>query len=169
MKDGAIRKGIKRIGLGVYAFRSWIHRSHADIRYELGGECRRCAKCCEQPGIQVSKLTWYLPFARRAFLWWHRYVNGFELIEARREDKAFIFECTHFDPATRSCDSYDSRPGMCRDYPRVLLQQANPELFSECGYKPLARDRAQLVQILEDQALTSEQMAKLKTGLYLEE
>ena len=169
MKDGLIRRGVKRFGLGVYYVRLYLHRSHVDIRYELGGECGRCAKCCEQPGIQVGKLGWYLPFVRWVFLWWHKKVNGFELIEARREDKAFIFTCSHFDEDTRSCDSYDSRPGMCRDYPRVQLEQANPEFLDGCGYKALARNRDDLVQILENQSLTSEQMAKLKKGLYLEE
>ena len=57
---------------------------------------------------------------------------------------------------------------MCRDYPRPLLEQANPEFFDGCGYKPLARNREQLVQILDNQSLTSEQMAKLKKGLYLD-
>lgn len=168
MKDGPIRRGVKRVGLGVYDVRLWFHRTQADTRYDLGGECVRCAKCCEDPGIQVGKLTWYLPFARRVFLWWHTKVNGFELIEARREDKAFIFKCTHFDMDTRRCDSYDARPGMCRDYPRPLLEQANPELFDGCGYKPLARNREQLVQILENQSLSAEQVEKLKKGLFLD-
>ncbi len=57
---------------------------------------------------------------------------------------------------------------MCRDYPRPLLEQTSPELFDGCGYKPLARNREHLVQILDDQSLTSEQMAKLKKGLYLD-
>jgi len=169
MRDGPLRRGVKRVGLGVYNALLWLHRAAADTRYELGGECVRCAKCCEAPGIRVDKLTWHLPFARRAFLWWHSLVNGFELIEARREDQAFIFTCTHFDVHTRECDSYDSRPGMCRDYPRPLLEQTAPELFDGCGYKPLDRNRRQLVQILEHQSLTAEQVEKLKKGLYLEE
>ena len=168
MRDGPFLRSVKRIGLGVYYARLWLHRAQADTRYDLGGECVRCAKCCEAPGIQVGKLVWYLPLAHRVFLWWHAKINGFELIETRREDKAFIFKCTHFEVDTRRCDSYDSRPGMCRDYPRPLLEQANPEFFDGCGYKPLARNREQLVQILEHQSLTPEQMAKLKKGLYLD-
>lgn len=169
MKDGPIRRGVKRVGLALYNVRLWLHRSQADIRYDLGGECVRCAKCCEAPGIQVGKLTWYLPMARRVFLWWHETVNGFELVEARRSEKAFIFKCTHFDEESRSCDSYETRPGMCRDYPRVLLEQANPEFFESCGYKPLARNRDELVQILDSQSLTAEQRSKLRKELYLEE
>ncbi len=169
MNDGRLRRSVKRLGLGVYHVRLWLHRSQADVRYELGGECVGCAKCCEQPGIQVGNLIWYFPFARQIFLWWHDKVNGFALIEARREDKAFIFKCTHFDTSTKRCDSYDSRPGMCRDYPHPLLEQANPEFFDGCGFRPVARDREQLVQILESQSLTPEQLAKLKKELYLEE
>ena len=169
MKDGPVRKAVKRAGLGVYYGRLFLHRLQADIRYELGGECVRCAKCCEEPGIQVGKLVWYLPFVRWTFLQWHEKVNGFELIEARREDKAFIFNCTHFDRDTRMCDSYDSRPGMCRDYPRPFLEQANPEFFDGCGYKAVTLRKNELVQILEQQSLTDEQMAKLKKGLYLED
>lgn len=169
MKDGPVRTAVKRVGLWVFDLRLRIHRSQADIRYDLGGECQRCAKCCERPGIQVSKLTWYLPFARRVFLWWHEHVNGFQLVEASRKERAFFFKCTHFDEETRSCDSYETRPGMCRDYPRVLLEQANPEFFDSCGYKPLDRKREQLVQILENQSLRPEQMAKIKHELYLDE
>lgn len=169
MKDGPIRRCVKRIGLGVYIVRLWLHRQQADIRYELGGACGRCAKCCEAPGIQVGKLVWYLPLARRVFLWWHKTVNGFELVETYREDKGFIFKCTHFDPANRSCDSYDSRPGMCRDYPRVLLEQANPEFIEGCGYKAVAKNRDKLVQILNEQSLSPEQLAKLRKELYLDD
>jgi len=169
MKDGPVRRVVKRIGLGVFYVRLYLHRTQADIRYDLGGECIRCAECCKAPGIQVSKLAWYFPFARRVFLWWHTTVNRFELIEARREDKVYVFECSHFDEATKSCDSYESRPGMCRDYPRLFTEHANPEFFEGCGYKAISRNREQLVQILDKQSLTSEQMAKLKKGLYLNE
>lgn len=169
MKDGPLRAGVKRFGRVVYDLRLWLHRRGADIRYDLGGECVRCAACCESPGIQVSKLTWYLPMARRVFLWWHRVVNGFELTESRRSERAFIFDCTHFDRDTRRCDSYDSRPGMCRDYPRPFLEQANPEFFDGCGFKAVARNRDQLVRILETQPLTPQQMEKLSKGLYLDD
>ena len=169
MIDGPVRRQLKRFGLCVYYVRLWFHRLQADTRYELGGECVRCAKCCEAPAIQVGRVTWYFPGSRRVFLWWHRYVNGFALKEARREDRALIFECSHFDLATRSCDSYDSRPGMCRDYPRLFLEQANPEFFDQCGFKAIALGRENLIQILDKQSLTPEQLAKLKKGLYLED
>lgn len=169
MRDGPVRRVVKRAALAVYDLRLGLHRARADIRYELGGACVRCAKCCEAPGIQVSKLVWHLPFSRFMFLRWHAWVNGFEHRETLREERAFVFECTHFDRASRSCDSYESRPGMCRDYPRPLLEQANPELFEGCGYRAVAKNRGELLQILESKSLSAEQMDKLKKGLYLED
>ena len=83
MRDGILRTQFKWVGLGVYNARLWLHRIQSDTRYDLGGECVRCAKCCEEPGIQVGRLTWYVPGARRVFLWWHRYVNGLRIKEAR--------------------------------------------------------------------------------------
>jgi Fe-S-cluster containining protein len=173
LKDGPFRSAVKLLALGVYNFRLTIHRvqkaAHGDIPYELGGSCIRCAKCCEAPGIQVGVLTWYLPVFQRIFLLWHRHVNGFEMLEKSRADRAFLFRCTHFDPATRLCDSYHSRPGMCRDYPRPLLEQANPELFEGCGFKPLAKDRVQLLSVIDSQPMTEEQRSKLRKELFLEE
>lgn len=169
MRDGLIRRSVKRIGRVVFDTRLWLHRAQADVRYELGGRCATCGECCEAPGIQVSKATWYVPTFRRIFLWWHRHVNGFELVEAHRQDKAFVFRCTHFDLETRTCDSYGSRPGLCRDYPRVHLEQANPEFFEGCGHKAVAIHRGELIQILENERLAPDQLAKLKKGLYLEE
>lgn len=169
MRDGRVRRAIKLVGLGVFNVRLWLHRSQADIRYDLGGACARSGNCCEEPGIQVGKLTWYLPLARRVFLWWHKHVNGFGLVKTDRELKAFFFECSHFDRETRSCDTYETRPGMCRDYPLVFTEQANPEFLDGCGFRAVARNRDDLIQILEEQSLSPEQMSKLKKNLYLEE
>jgi Fe-S-cluster containining protein len=173
LRDGAVRTAIKTVALGVYNARLWLHRvqksASGDIPYELGGSCVLCAKCCEAPGIQVGILTWYVPLFQRVFLLWHRHVNGFEMLQKSRADRAFIFRCTHFDPETRRCDSYPSRPGMCRDYPRALLEQANPELFDGCGFKPLARDRGKLLHAIESQSITDEQRARLRKGLFLED
>ncbi len=57
MRDGPFLRSVKRISLGVYYARLWLHRAQADVRYDLAGECVRCAKCCEEPGIRVGKLT----------------------------------------------------------------------------------------------------------------
>lgn len=173
MRDGPVRTAIKRLGIGVYGVRLALHRAGARrngaIRYDLGGACIGCAKCCEAPGIQVGFFTWHLPLFRRVFLLWHRHVNGFELIETRRAERAFVFRCTHFDTGTRRCDSYHSRPGMCRDYPRVLLEQANPELFDGCGFKAVTKSRTSLLDSIEKLDLTEEQMRKLRKELYLDD
>ncbi len=173
MRDGRARRLVKRLALGVLTVKLGLHRARArtrgDIRYELSGACDCSGTCCEAPGIGASWLTWYVPLFRKIFLWWHRWVNGFELVDRNRKERAFIFRCTHFDEETRRCDSYESRPGMCRDYPRVLLEQANPEFFTNCGFKPLAANHQDFVQILDTQSLTSGQMRKLKKELYLED
>lgn len=173
MRDGPVRSAIKALALGVFNGRLALHRipkrAKGDIPYELGGGCVLCAKCCEQPGIQVGLFTWYVPLFQRVFLFWHRHVNGFEMVEKSRADRAFLFRCTHFDPKTRRCDSYHSRPGMCRDYPRALLEQADPELFEGCGFKPVAKDRARMLRALEQQPLSEEQRARLRKDLFLEE
>jgi Fe-S-cluster containining protein len=173
LKDGPVRSAVKALALRVYDARLALHRmrkrERGEIPYELGGACVLCAKCCEAPGIQVGFLTWYVPLFQRIFLLWHQQVNGFELRERSRADRAFIFRCAHFDPKTRRCDSYHSRPGMCRDYPRPLMEQANPELFEGCGFKPVAKDRVRLLRALDQQPLSGEQQAKLRKELYLEE
>jgi Fe-S-cluster containining protein len=75
------------------------------------------------------------------------------LARADRQDHSFVFECTHFDRITRRCDSYASRPGMCRDYPRVLLDQAAPALFRRAAI---------------GRGVTAEQERKLRAGLGIE-
>jgi len=172
MRDGFVRRVIKRVALwnfyvNVTATRAWRRRRGA-APYILGGDCRRCARCCEAPGIQVGWATWYLPTLRRLFLWWQRTVNGFELADRDPRQRVFVFRCSHFDWTTRSCDSYGSRPGICRDYPRKLLDQPGPELHPGCGYRPVARNAARWLRVLEAQPLTPEQRRQLKTGLHLD-
>ena len=109
-----------------------------------------------------------MPSLRRAFLAWQRCVNGFELQGSDADARIFVFRCTHFDPQTRRCDSYASRPGMCRDYPRALLYQPHPELLPGCGYRPVARNAKRFLRVLDAQPLTDEQRARLKKDLFLE-
>lgn len=173
MRDGFVRRTLKRIALGAFVVNLWatrmIFRARGIKPYRLGGNCRLCAACCEAPGIQVDKVTWYVPMVRRLFLAWHRHVNGFELIERVPGHRMFVFRCTHFDPETRRCDSYDSRPGMCRDYPRALLWQVNPEFLPGCGYKPVAPGAEKLLVALAQEDLSPESLEKIKKGLHLEE
>lgn len=89
-----------------------------------------------------------MPIVRAAFLWWQRVVNGFEMVSFERRPWSFSFRCTHFDEVTRTCDSYHSRPGMCRDYPRLLLDQPWPELFEACGYRAEPTNAPRLAEAL---------------------
>jgi Fe-S-cluster containining protein len=171
MRDGPLRRALKRLALWNFQLNLLLSRRLRLLRgqrpFVLAGDCRRCARCCEAPAIQVSRPVFYLATLRQAFLLWQSRVNGFELVEARAR-RTFVFRCRHFDWATRSCDSYDSRPGICRDYPRALLEQPSPEFFSSCGYRAIAPNADALLGILERTPLTPEQRARLKKGLYLE-
>lgn len=173
MRDGLLRREVKRVALVCFAIRlrmsRWQRRSVGAIPYDLGGSCQGCGTCCEAPAIRVGRATWYLPTLRRLFLWWHQTVNGFALQSTNSGERTFVFACAHFDWDARRCDSYESRPGMCRDYPRALLDQPAPLLFPKCGYRALASNRVELVRILESQDLGAERLAKLRKGLYLEE
>jgi Fe-S-cluster containining protein len=172
MRDGALRRTVKAAARAVFFLNLWADRARrralGERSYRLGGACQRCAACCEAPAIRVHALVWLAPLMRRAFLWWHERVNGFVLVDARRAARTFVFRCTHFDPATRSCDSYASRPGICRDYPRALLYQGSPELLPGCGYRPLARNAAALKRALDARPLSAEQRERLARELHLE-
>lgn len=172
MRDGAGRRALKTIALSNFRLGLLLTRGLRRLRGErpflLGGDCRRCAACCEAPAIQVGPLVWFVPTLRRLFLFWQERVNGFRLTQQLLVQRVFVFECTHFDRATRSCDSYDSRPGMCRDYPRLLLWQAHPEFLPGCGYRALPPNLAGLRQALERADLTNEQKSKLEKDLRLD-
>ena len=172
MRDGLLLRVVKRLALlrfqvDLTAHRA-VRRARGERPWRLGGSCQRCAACCEAPAIAVGNTTWSMPLVRRAFLWWQRRVNGFELVRADEDDRSFVFRCTHFDRATRSCDSYGSRPGMCRDYPRLLLWQANPELLPGCGYRASPPNAERLRVALDRLDLTPEQREKLRRGLRLD-
>jgi hypothetical protein len=172
VRDGPGRRALKRVALWNFTLNIGLNRVwrrwRAGAPFRLGGECRRCARCCEAPAIQVGRPTWYSRALRHLFLAWQERVNGFVLVGRDREHRTFIFRCTHFDPTTRSCDSYDSRPGMCRDYPRALLWQPYPVMLPGCGYRPVAANVDGLLRSLEGQSLSPDQRAKLVEGLRLE-
>lgn len=172
MRDGRVRRGVKAVARAHFALELRLHRTLRRARGErphaLGGECRLCARCCEAPAIQAGRLLWSLRSLRAAFLWWQRAVNGFELVEARAPDRTFVFRCSHFDAATRRCDSYASRPGICRDYPRLLLWPPDPELLPGCGYRAVAPNAPGLRAALAARPLTPEQRERLRRELKLE-
>lgn len=172
MQDGPLRRSVKAVARAAFFLNLWtdrrLRRLRGDRPFLLGGDCQRCAACCEAPAIRVHPLVWLAPGLRRIFLWWQEAVNGFVLTEALRSERMFVFRCTHFDAAERSCDSYASRPGMCRDYPRVLLFQPDPEMLPGCGYRPVAPNAARVLRVLQDQPLTDEQRARLAQELHLQ-
>jgi Fe-S-cluster containining protein len=173
MRDGPLRRSVKAVALGVFyaalGLDRLLARSARRDTFLLGGDCRRCAACCEAPAIRVGVLTWHLPLVQALFLWWQEKVNGFVLRErSDDDDRVFVFKCTHFDWEHRRCDSYASRPGMCRDYPRALMYQPHPEMLPGCGYRPIARNAKRLLRVLDAQPMTDEQRARLKKDLFLE-
>lgn len=172
MRDGALRRLIKRAARAEYELGLRLQRAlrlrRGERPFELHGDCRRCARCCEQPGIQVGFWAYHLPTLRRLFVWLQRAVNGFVLVEQRPRQRVLLFRCTHFDEATRACDSYDSRPGMCRDYPRLLLWQADPEFLPGCGYRALAPNARGLIRALERAPIDPAGREQLKRDLRLE-
>jgi uncharacterized protein len=146
-----------------------LRRARGERPYRLGGDCRRCARCCEAPAIQVGRAVFHLRSLRGPFLWWQRAVNGFLLRAQDARQRLFVFHCTHFDPVLRTCDSYSSRPGMCRDYPRLLMWQPSPEMLPGCGYRPVDPRAESLRRVLDAQPLTPEQRARLRHGLHLDD
>lgn len=172
MKDGPGRRFVKRLALwnfyaNVGLHRLWQRWKRQD-HYRLAGDCRLCAKCCEAPAIQVGWMTWNLRPVRRLFLAWQKHVNGFDLTGREPLSQAFVFRCQHFDWTTRQCDSYDSRPGMCRDYPRLLLEQPRPEFLPACGYRAVWRKADSFARALEAAQVGAETMERLKQELYLD-
>jgi uncharacterized cysteine cluster protein YcgN (CxxCxxCC family) len=172
MRDGALRRSVKAVARALFWLDVSIDRRRRRFRGErphlLAGSCQRCARCCEAPAIRASAAVWHLRTLRRAFLWWQERVNGFSLVDAVTRDRLFVFRCNHFDWATRSCDSYGSRPGICRDYPRALLFQPAPELLEGCGYRALPPNATGLGRALEAQGLAPAQLERLKKELHLE-
>jgi Fe-S-cluster containining protein len=171
MKDGPARRAVKFIARCVFnvnvAGTRAIWRLLRRRPHQLGGECGKCAACCEAPGIQVGFILWYFPTARGLFLWWQKHVNGFELIERDIPHRVYVFRCTHFDPATRRCDSYDTRPGMCRDYPRVHLWEANPQFLPGCGYRAVRCGADKFIEALRKEGLEGEELERVKEKLKL--
>ncbi|HEY2516497.1 MAG TPA: YkgJ family cysteine cluster protein [Polyangiaceae bacterium] len=172
MRDDSLRRSLKAVSLAVFLTATLLDRLLARATgrapFKLAGDCQRCAACCEAPAIHVGWFVLDFPIVEKLFLAWQRHVNGFFLAERIKGERTYVFTCTHFDRQSRLCDSYSSRPGMCRDYPRALLYQPHPELLPGCGYRPLARNAKRMLKVLDAQPLTPEQLAKLKKGMFLE-
>jgi uncharacterized protein len=172
MRDGRIRRAVKLAALGCFrldlALLRGIERRRGGMAFALAGTCRLCARCCEAPGIQVGRLVFHSALLRRLFLAWQERVNGFVLVARRPRERVFVFRCSHFDQQTRRCDSYDSRPGICRDYPRLQLRQTEPEFLPGCGYRAVARNAEGWRRALEGRGLPPERLARLRKQLRLD-
>lgn len=171
MTDNVGRRALKRLALIRYvidlkATRA-ILRLKGEPRYTLGGACTGCGGCCETPMITVWAPLCYLRSTRWLIVTWHRVVNGFELLSADRLTRTFVFRCTHYDPATKRCDSYGSRPGMCRDYPANLLYDPNPEFLPACGFHPVAKNADLIRESFQDLDLTPDQRAELERRFHV--
>ncbi|MEQ8822507.1 MAG: YkgJ family cysteine cluster protein [Sumerlaeia bacterium] len=170
MRDNLPRRFLKAIARAVFFADSRltrvIRRARGERPHRLRGDCRLCAKCCESPTIQTNALVLRNGLVKRLWLGWHRRVNGFELIRQAPEHRAFVFRCTHFDEETRRCDSYGSRPGMCRDYPRALLWEPEPPFLPGCGYRSVGPNAQKVADMIDSEAdLTPEKREELKRKL----
>lgn len=173
MRDGFFKSSIKFVARMIFnidlAINRRFKRMQKDTPYKLGGSCQLCAKCCESPMVQTSAMFFRLPSLKALFLAWHRHVNGFELQEERTHQRFFVFKCTHFDWESRRCDSYHSRPGMCRDYPRALLWEANPPFLDGCGYKAIDPKAESWQKIIDQENLPEEKRRELEKKLFIKE
>jgi Fe-S-cluster containining protein len=167
MRDGPIRRIIKKALAAWYLADLRRRRRRSPPLWELAGVCGGCASCCERPAISVGWL-FFAPRLLRPWLWWQRVVNGFSAVDRDADARAIVFSCAHFDPATRRCDSYESRPGICRDYPRMLLHQPEPAFFDGCGYRARAGNADGLLAALERVGLDDQQLVQIRRRLHLE-
>jgi Fe-S-cluster containining protein len=173
VRDGPGRRLLKAVARGVgrveLSLRRWWLKRRGEPRYRLTGSCNGCGRCCEAPSMQVDRLTWHVRSVQAVFLWWQRVVNGFLLQDTDARFRLFIFRCTHYDAATRRCDSYDSRPLMCRDYPVNLTFDALPSLFDECSHGVVDRKADALRKALVDAGLQGESLEAIERKLYLKD
>ena len=171
MKDGPWRRVVKRVALTRYVadltLTRALQRLAGEPRFRLRGTCANCGACCETPAITVHAAWYHFKSLRWLILSWHRVVNGWELLETERRSHTFVFRCTHWDPASKQCDAYASRPGMCRDYPRNLLYSTNPLFLDGCGHYALDRRAAEFRAALAKTGLPPEKMAEVERRLHL--
>ena len=173
MRDGAFVRAVKRVALlshraDLAAHRA-LRRARGERPWTLGGACCRSGACCEAPAISVGRLAWSMPTAAGSSSPGSGGSTGSSWRPRTRRARAFVFRCSHFDRRTRSCDSYDSRPAMCRDYPRHLMWQPNPELLPGCGYRAVAPNAAGLRASIERLDLSPEQRDRLRRDLRLDD
>jgi Fe-S-cluster containining protein len=172
MRDNFAQKWIKNTIRIYYLGSLWLNRKNLKKKglphYQLTGKCEGCGKCCENPGIQVGFLVTYFETCRKVYIFWQKKINGFIFQKQDKENQVLYFTCNHFDKKTRLCDSYDSRPGMCRDYPRNLLYASIPDFFKECGYRPIDKNAEKFKIALDKVDIDETKKKKIKDKLFLE-
>ena len=173
MTDGIGLRIFKRILWWRYAADLWITRRilkfRGEERYYLRGKCNHCGRCCEYPSVQMNEFAYHVEIYRRMVIRWHRTVNGFKLFKQHKHEATLTFTCLHYDPMTRRCDSYSSRPGMCRDYPMNQIYSVNPHFFPECGFYAVDKRAGSFRAALEKTDLPPEKLEELYRKLHLEE
>ncbi len=117
--------------------------------------------------IRIYAPLFYFKSVRWVLRTWHHLVNGFEYIGNNRRDKVLIFRCTHWDPDTKLCDSYSSRPGMCRDYPRNLIYTCDPVFLESCGYYAVSKNAEKMREALKELNLPPDKLAALQAKLHV--
>jgi hypothetical protein len=74
VRDGILLRAVKGVALANFRVDLAFHRVRLRLRgehvYKLGGDCRRCARCCEAPALHVGPWIARIRSARRLFLWW---------------------------------------------------------------------------------------------------
>ena len=96
-------------------------------------DCQKCpAYCCSYPLIEINKRD-IARLAKHFGLTYERAETRFTKFDKGEKSRAlrhqkdphFKSVCMFLDTQTRQCTVYDSRPGVCRDYP--------PDV-PRCGY-----------------------------------
>jgi Fe-S-cluster containining protein len=149
------------------ALTRWLNNRRGSTLYELRGACVSCGACCVTPMLAVSRVVYHSTLIRHSYLWWQETVNGFVFLRAEHEGHVFVFRCKHFDRATRLCDCYRTRPGICRDYPNNLLDSPNPEFLEGCGYYPHYCNADAFKEALDEHDLAPEKRAEIERKLHL--
>jgi Fe-S-cluster containining protein len=168
MKDGPVRISIKFLVRLGYLCEVRIRRrlQSKQREFELAGHCSNCRACCETPAVQMSPLLLRFRSIRGAVVCWQKWVNGFELIGRDRKHGILIFRCTHFDPESKLCDSYSSRPGACRDYPCNLLHDPLPQFPEACTFHAVSHNAERIRESLAALDLPPEKLARLEDSFY---
>jgi Fe-S-cluster containining protein len=109
------------------------HSAGPRVRYS----CAKCpAYCCSYPEIEVTPRDierlakrFELPYAVAEERFTKLQPKEKVRLLRHRKDTVFATVCTFLDPQSRRCTVYESRPGVCRDYPDS----------SRCGYYDFLR------------------------------